>query len=225
MPPQERFVDATLKRFLPTNPSLTLDQWRALQQDLRDIAEDFLTIVLTTPMGVTLGPPDIPLSKRAVWVERHLFNPASELLEALSDANAPMWSGWPDLLDIEGPDRARLIHELEALRDFSRDLAWNLQSRSETAKTATRKNRQSSRGANQTQEFRLDLANALREVFARYYSELPVSRGTYVPSHGMQGHFRSFVSVCFTEILGEDISDHLLQALLKPMRDDELGAD
>jgi hypothetical protein len=178
VPPQKRFDDKKLTQLLPPSPVLTVDQRRTIQQNLRDIAEDFLTVALSTPLGISLGPTDIPSSKRAVWVERHLFNPAKELLDALSNANAPMWSGWPDLLDVAGPDRATLIHELEALRNYARDLAWNLQSRSETTKAASRKCRLSSRGANHTQEFRLDLANALREVFERYYSGLTVSRGT-----------------------------------------------
>lgn len=173
VPPQERFSDATLKKLLPASPLLTIDQRRTLQQDLRDIAEDFLTVALTTPLGVKLGPPDMSSSKRAVWVERHLFNPASKLLEALSAANAPTRSGWPDLLNADGPDRATLIRELHALRDYARDLVWNLQSRSETTKAVARKDRQSSRGANHTQEFRLDLASAVREVFEPAFPRWP----------------------------------------------------
>ena len=214
-----------LKKLLPSTPELPDPQKTALQQELRDIAEDFLTVALTTPLRFNVGPKDVPLSKRAVWVKRHIFTPASELIDALSDTNAPMRSGWPDLLDANGPNRSVLIRELTTLRDYARDLAWNLQSRAETTKVLKRSDRETSRGANHTQEFRLDLANALREVFVRYYAGLPISLGTYDQQHGMQGQFLAFINGCFNEILGEKVSDHLLRALLKPMRGDELGAD
>lgn len=224
VPPQERFGDAVLKQVLPASPSLSVGQRLALRQDLRDIAEDYLTVALTTPLGVGPGASDAKLSARFVWVRDKLFAPADDLLKALSDDSAPMRSGWPDLLDAAGPNRKVLIRELETLREYAKQLAWNLESRAETtvAKAASK----ASRGANHTEEFRLDLAHALRNVFARTYPGLAISRGTYVPGEGFIGQFPAFLNGCFKEILGEAISDHLVRRLTAPMKDNgEVSGD
>lgn len=210
-----------MQQITDTLGSLSQKDQDALQKELRDLAEDFLTAALTTPFGIRIGPPDMPLSKRARWAERHLFMPANDLLNALSDANAPLRSGWPDLLDFEGPDRRVLINELEKLKEYAKQLVWNLQDRSETTPQPNTHGRGiHSRGANHTQEFKIELAESIRLVMIKYYINLSQSRGTYDSEFGMIGKFPKIMEICFNEIIEEKLSDHLLRTLLRPMRDD-----
>ena len=138
-----------------------------------------MTVALTTPLGLRDSPKDIAHSKRAKWLERHIYKPAITLADALSDENATMGAPWPDARDIPCPDRGALRAQLIALANYAA-LQWvSLRNWSNTSTvkrllSSHHPNRKSalkrgkSRGANHTQEFKLDLTMALREVFEKH---------------------------------------------------------
>jgi len=212
-------------------------QQKSMQIDLQNLAEDFLTAALTTPLRIALGPDNFSLTERATWIERHLFNPANLLIEALSDENAPLRSGWPDLLDQVEPDRETLLRELNILKTYATYLVWNLkdrfemrpaQSGSSTETIDEQAETKMRRGTSLTQEFKADLGLALQGVFERYFPNLTVSRGSYNKQIGeMSGRFPEFLRICSKAIFPQDpeLSDYIIANIIKKPTDGEIKSE
>jgi hypothetical protein len=187
---------------LPKITDLTEGERQALQRDLRDLAEFYLTWAITSPLGLQVGSNEIPPSKRARWVEQQLINPARTLLDALSDANAVRRSAGPDRMNAAEPNRGVLIRELENVVGHASEIRAGLVDRAK------------SRNTNQTTEFKVDMAQKLKNVFQRYFHR-PTTLGTYDPEYGRSSDFFSFIVACSSHILGQKdkISEHVLKKL------------
>jgi len=189
---------AILKAVSAPNPNIKL----SLQADLRELATDYLTAALTTPLAIAIGPRDVTLTKRATWVERHLVKPAQRLLEALSDDTAPLRSEWPDPMNAPEPDRAVLRVELKKLYERADELRYCLSERASLAR------------ANHTEEFKGDLIYALTTVFRRYFPHLNASRGKQNESR-----FSVFLDLCAGEIFpGVNATDYRVKDVIPRRR-------
>lgn len=73
---------------------------RLLQTELREIAEDFLIIAITSPLGILDGHPKKALDDRKRWLEANVINPVAILQNALSDDQAPMFAEWPEQVNV-----------------------------------------------------------------------------------------------------------------------------
>jgi len=196
----DTFLDGIMKELNVRDPDLR----RELQKDLCEIAEDYLTAALTTPLDLEDSPCDMTLTKRQSWVDTHIVHPAKLLLTALSDENAPLRSEWPDPFTAQEPDRNLLIRELTKLVDRARELSECLAERAQQA--------------NHTTEFKFDLVTALEWTFRKHFPGQPVSRGTGASGESTS-HFVRFVNMCVREIFPKDktFSDHIVkEATRKP---------
>lgn len=194
------FTDATMNRILKAlgKRSSISEQLRA---ELRDIAYCYLAVAVTTPLGISNGPRAVTLTKRAIWIHRHLLKPATRLLQALSDRTAHMRSEYPDPMDQEPPDRQRLVSELEKLTARSRELEVCL---------SDRKNYSLRR------EYVIDLVRAITVALKREFPDLKISRGTHDTEFGMQGRYLEALKVAITEILpNEKVSSKIVGEMRK----------
>jgi hypothetical protein len=179
---------------------------RELQKDLREIAEDYLTAALTTPLGLTDGPKDITLTKRREWVDIHLVQPSDQLLQALSADATHLRSEWPDPSDSPEPNLDLLVTELKKLHCQASELSSALAERAAI-------------GANHTTEFKYDLVKALECTFRKHFPRLPVSRGTFANGDWFS-RFVDFVQTCIREIFPneEKFSDYIIKHAIKKPR-------
>jgi hypothetical protein len=172
----------------------------SLQTDLRELATDYLTAALTTPLKISISPPNETLSKRARWVELNLVKPTQRLLNALSDDNAPLRSEWPDPMNAPAPDRAVLLEELRKLYDRADELQHVIADRAPNT--------------NHTQEFKADLIQAITKLFRHYFPHLPITRGVR-----QKKRFNVFLELCADEIFpGISITDHRVKDVIPRRR-------
>lgn len=120
------------------------------------------------------------------------MRPAEKLIEALSDENLPLLSEWPDELPSPPPNRHALVEELTKLSNRTRDLFEVLDDRKR-------------KGSAISQEFKIDFANALADVFERYFPNAEPSRGGYDRTTTPSSHYQAFLRACAQEVFGNDL--------------------
>ncbi|WP_137390943.1 hypothetical protein [Rhodoligotrophos defluvii] len=194
-PRHDLFADHTIDEIAKAAREPDFNAREALQADLREVAYRYLTALYTTPLRLSEGPRDVKLTRRVQHLERNVIKPAEQLLDALSDDNAPLLSEWPEDMRMPAPDRAALRSELEKLRNRAEELRLLLTDR--IANT------------NMTTEFLTDLGNALSMVLKRHFPRLTISRGTHIKttktkSGKMYGTYLSVMEICVREILPKD---------------------
>ena len=169
---------------------------------MREIAADYLTAALTTPLSLRDGPKDMTLTKRREWVDTHLVHPSDQLLQALSDDNAHLRSEWPDPYNAPAPNLDLLRTELEKLSCRAKELSAWLAERAAMASHTT--------------EFKYDLVTALECTFRKHFPHLPVSRGTSASGESTS-HFTHFVHACIREIFPNErkFSDYTIKNAIK----------
>ncbi len=118
------------------------------------------------------------------------MRPAVLLIEALSDQNLTLLSEWPDELPSPPPNRHTLIEELTKLRNRTRDLVEVLDDRKR-------------KGSAISQEFKIDFANALADVFERYFPDAQPSRGGYDRTQSPSSEYQAFLTACAQEVFGD----------------------
>lgn len=165
----------------------------ALQRDLRGVAVSFLIAGLTTPLGMKEGPASKTRDQRTRWLRTQIVNPATTLLDALSDTSAPMLSEWPETMNAPAPDHAVLRAELRKLIDRTDELIAVLNDRKRD-------------GSGFTTEFRADLANALTKVFEKHFPDQRAARDGYDKTTIVDdgSAYARFLRLCTEEIFPND---------------------
>ncbi|WP_299966827.1 hypothetical protein [uncultured Roseobacter sp.] len=102
-------------------------------------------------------------------------------------------SEWPDELPSPPPERETLLAQLELLVSRARDLSEVLDDRKH-------------KGVSIAHEFKIDLANALSDVFECYFTDVTAARGGYDRTKDPSSEYRRFMTACVTEIFGPSFS-------------------
>jgi hypothetical protein len=160
-----------------------------LANELRTIANVFWVAAMSNPLGVKGGPESQTPDARKRKITSSVLHPAEKLIEALSDANLTLLSEWPDELPSAPPNRHALIEELIKLRNRTRDLFEVLDDRKR-------------KGSAISQEFKIDFANALADVFERYFPNAQPSRGGYDRTQSPSSEYQAFLTACAQEVFG-----------------------
>lgn len=123
------FDDDWLKGFrkkskLPANVPLT-----DLQNELREIGQNYRRIIETTPCDLKGNPFNKTLTQRGDWLQKEVIRPSERLLAALASENRPYFSTWPYEENFDDmPDYDRLADQLRVLLESSVELLSMLRS-------------------------------------------------------------------------------------------------
>lgn len=158
--------------------------------ELRTIANVFWVAAMSSPLGVQGGPELQTPDARKRKIASTVLHPAEKLIEALSDENLTLLSEWPDELPSPPPYRHALIDELTKLSNRTRDLFEVLDDRKR-------------KGSAISQEFKIDFANALADVFERYFPNAQPSRGGYDRTPSPSSEYQAFMKACAQEVFGD----------------------
>jgi hypothetical protein len=162
-----------------------------LADELRTIANVFWVAAMSSPLGFPSGPESQTPDARKRKITSSVLHHAEKLIEALSDENLPLLSEWPDELPSPPPNRHALIEELTKLSNRTRDLFEVLDDRKR-------------KGSAISQEFKIDFANALADVFERYFPNAQPSRGGYDRTPNPSSKYQAFLTACAQEVFGDD---------------------
>ena len=162
-----------------------------LADDLRTIAKVFWVAAMSSPLGVGGGPESQTPDARKRKITASILHPAEKLIDALSNENLNLLSEWPDELPSAPPNRHSLIEELTKLSNRTRDLFEVLDDRKR-------------KGSAISQEFKIDFANALADVFERHFPNARHSRGGYDRTPGPSSEYQEFLNGCAQEVFGKD---------------------
>lgn len=146
---------------------------------------------MSSPLGVQLGPESQTPDARKRKITSSVLRPTEKLIEALSDENLLLLSEWPDELPSAPPNRHILIEELNRLRKRTSDLFEFLDDRKR-------------KGSAIAQEFKIDFANALADVFERHFPNAQPSRGGYDRTPNPSSEYHAFLKACAQEVFGTD---------------------
>ena len=168
---------------------------------LMPVAVHYLTVIESTPSDLPRAPFNVSLTKRADWLTANVLNPAERLLDALTVANRPHFSTWPDdSPSPPGPDLDRLASELALIGEFGRFLVQQLRSQQEE-------------DAGHSQEIRAMLFSAIAPIVREHFGqEAPASRGTYDATlRRRTGRYPELMQLIFNNISGaSDLLDRLI---------------
>ena len=160
-----------------------------LSKELRDIAQSYWMAAMSSPLNVANGPDSLSPDERIRKISSTVLNPANKLLEALAVDNLALLSEWPDKLPSPAPDREHLLAELSLLIVRVRDLTEVLEDRKR-------------KGSPLSHEFKIDLANALTDVFERHFPSVSPARGGYDQTKDPSSEYTHFITACASEIFG-----------------------
>ena len=162
-------------------------------KELREIAQAYWVAAMSSPLKIGNGPALQSPDERIRKLNSTVLNPAKKLIDALVDHNLPLLSEWPDKLPSQSPDREHLLKELNLLIGRVRDLTEVLDDRKR-------------KGSPLSHEFKIDLANALTDVFERHIPSVVAARGGYDRTKDPSSEYRRFMTECGSEIFGSDFS-------------------
>ncbi len=145
---------------------------------------------MSSPLGIHGAPGSQTPDARKRKITSSILHPAEKLIEALSEENLTLLSEWPDKLPSPPPNRHALIEELTKLSNRTRDLF-------EVLDDPKRK------GSAISQEFKIDFANAIADVFERYFPNAQHSRSGYDRTPIPSSVYQAFLRTCAKEIFGE----------------------
>lgn len=146
---------------------------------------------MSSPLGIQGGPESQTPDARKRKITGSILHPAEKLIDALSDENLNLLSEWPDELPSAPPNRHALIEELTKLSNRTRDLFEVLDDRKR-------------KGSAISQEFKIDFANALADVFERYFPNAHPSRSGYDRTPNPSSEYQAFLKACAQEVFGDD---------------------
>lgn len=162
-------------------------------KELREIAQAYWVAAMSSPLKVGNGPALQSPDERIRKLNSAVLNPAKKLIDALAEENLSLLSEWPDKLPSQAPDRAHLLKELNLLIGRVRDLSGVLDDRKR-------------KGWSLSHEFKIDLANALTDVFERHFPTVPATRSGYDRTPTPSSGYRHFMTECGSEIFGSGFS-------------------
>ena len=162
-------------------------------KELREIAQAYWVAAMSSPLKIGKGPALQSPDERIRKLNSTVLNPAEKLVDALADHNLPLLSEWPDKLPSQLPDREHLLKELSLLIGRVRDLTEVLDDRKR-------------KGSPLSHEFKIDLANALTDVFERRFPSVSAARGGYDRTKNPSSEYSRFMAECVSEIFGSGFS-------------------
>lgn len=145
---------------------------------------------MSSPLDIQGGPLSQTPDARKRKITSSVLRPAEKLIDALSDENLTVLSEWPDELPSAPPNRHVLIEELTKLRNRTRDLFEVLDDRKR-------------KGSPISQEFKIDFANALADVFERHFPNALHSRGGYDRTPRPSSEYQEFLNDCAQQVFGD----------------------
>jgi hypothetical protein len=153
------------------------------------LGEDRRGVIQTMPIGFSIAPFDMSMTKRMEWLRTLVVAPAETLMDALSVGNRPHFSDWPGYRFLRRqPDLGELRTELAALRRHARSLYFSML-------------RQLEDGAPHLSEMRYDIVGNLIDLLAEHLPEVPRTRGQYDKTLGVTvGRTPDFVRRAYLEI-------------------------
>lgn len=160
-----------------------------LTEELHTIANVFWVAAMSSPLGVHGGPAPQTPDARKRKLASTILHPAEKLIKALSDENLSVLSEWPDELPSPQPNRHALVDELNKLSRRVHDLCEVLDDRKR-------------KGSAIFQEFKIDFASALADVFERYFPHAQPSRGGYDRTSSPSSEYQAFLKACAKEVFG-----------------------
>jgi hypothetical protein len=161
----------------------------ALAAELRSIGDAYWTAAMSSPLGLDGGPESQSSDERRRKIAAGIIHPAERLISSLSDGQIATLSEWPESFSAPDPDRHVLLEQLGRLVRRMRDL-------SEVLEDKKRK------GSPLLTEFKIDLANALSDVFERYFPGVSAARGGFDRTNTPSSAFHWFLNLCSKEIFG-----------------------
>lgn len=205
-PYTDLFTEDAIIGIVTTVRTNLLPNTSELQRDLRDLSFCFMSVALTTPIGLSEGPSNIKRNQRVRTLNAHVVNPARKLLNSLGTDSAHLLSDWPDQSNSPTPDKAILVEQLERLVRNVEDTVQALEDRKNDKSTSLT-------------EFQTDLANALTLVFEEHFPHLPRILDSYDRATDMNSAYASFVEMCAEEIFPYDkaISNEIVDSLVHPI--------
>lgn len=162
-------------------------------KELTEIAQAYWMAAMSSPLKIGIGPALQSPDERIRKLNSTVLNPAKKLVDALADSNLPLLSEWPEKLPSPPPDRDHLLKELSLLIGRVQDLTEALDDRKR-------------KGSPLSHEFKIDLANALTDVFERHFPSVSAARGGYDRTKNPSSEYRRFMTECGSEIFGSDFS-------------------
>lgn len=165
---------------------------KALQADLRHVAHDYLIVALTAPFGIRGGPKGMTRDQRKRWLESNILKPARKLLSALSVEHNHQLFEWSEDRIGHDPDKEALIRELERLLKRVDAVHSGI----------------AERGNDRTDvltEFKMDFADALRELFMKHYPDLPNFISEYDTAKRQASEYYKFMRLCADEVFKGDL--------------------
>lgn len=187
---------------------LNIKSLEAAKSDFLAVGERVRAIIDLTPSSFDRGPDDIPLSRRARWLERHVLKPSKILREALLDN--PKFAEYPEshATSISTEERAHIAECLIRLDAFASDLHDDLDYR------AKQKN------LRHNIEMRREFLYWIAEVVAKHAPGVPMERsytgvqGDRSTGKGNAAPFFAAVKLAYIQITGEkavQLDDHFKQ--------------
>lgn len=174
-----------------------------LQSELRELSKAFIMAALTTPIGLSDGPGNIPHDKRMRWLMTHILNPVRTLINALDLENEHQIAEWPHDIPGKPPSRKILMKQLRLLEVRIDGLYANFEDRiTDRCVFLT--------------EFRVELADRLRDIFIKYFPELEAERSSYDKTSAPKSPYVTFMRLCAEEMFPNDkiIADGVLDKLI-----------
>ena len=198
------FLDATVRTICRRSGVGPISDPALLAKDLIEVADCFWVVAMSSPLGVIGGPESQSSDERRRKIETGVINPAEKLLASLSDKPVAILSEWPDTFHEPDPDRQILLKQLTRLVRRMHDLTEVLDDRKR-------------KGSPFLTEFKIDLANALSEVFEQHFPDAQARRGGSDRTDIPTSPFHWFLNLCANEIFGKEfsLSGDVLDAVAK----------
>lgn len=198
------FSEATVRKICRKSGVGQIVDLPTLAEDLIAIANCYWVAAMSSPLGVVGGPESQSSDERRRKIASGVIHPAEKLLTALSDADIANLSEWPEEFPAPHPDRQILLEQLARLIRRMHDLTEVLDDRKR-------------KGSPFLTEFKIDLANALSEVFERHFPDAEARRGGSDRTDIPTSPFHGFLNLCAKEIFGEgfSLSGDVLDAVAK----------
>ena len=164
-----------------------------LAKDLIVVADCYWVVAMSSPLGVIGGPESQSSDQRRRRIETGVIRPAEKLLASLSNEEVAGLSEWPDTFLAPDPDRHILLEQLARLVRRMNDATEALDDKKR-------------KGSPLLTEFKIDLANALSEIFERHFPEAQARRGGLDRTDIPTSPFHWFLNLCAEEIFGKEFS-------------------
>jgi hypothetical protein len=198
------FLDATVRTICRRSGVGPISDPALLAKDLIEVADSYWAVAMASPLGVTGGPESQSSDERRRRIETGVIRPAEKLLASLSDKEVAALSEWPDKFLAPDPDRHILLEQLARLVSRMNDVTEVLEDKKR-------------KGSPLLTEFKIDLANALSEIFERHFPEAQARRGGSDRTDIPTSPFHWFLNLCAEEIFGKEfpLSGNVLDEVAK----------